>query len=385
MNAHIPPVLCASASVWYSSVVLPDDSGPKTSTMRPRGMPPTPSARSSDRAPVGIAATRTAASSSPILMIEPLPKARSIWPSAPFSAASRALAAFSCSFSSLSIWLFSSKSGSKGSVRSGSDALKTRSLRLCDFSVTSELKARRHGWVRPRDSANKPDDALDDEQGADRGESSHGEAMCVRADPRLGAIDRMRCPIWSDQESSERDLEQPQHHQVEADYHEHGDRGRVVQLVELIEAGEVGGAREREQRPDHEGRARRSLAQLALPPRRTLVRLGLFTCAAALREAFLAPGVEDEGASQGDRSQPDVDGWAQGAPRRVGRARVRKREDDHEPERDARDVRAEQIARHHLGRAREQQHDRRHRDQRRVQRGGERQKDYLAHWAQRCR
>lgn len=34
-------------------VVLPEDSGPKTSMMRPRGSPPTPSARSIAREPVG--------------------------------------------------------------------------------------------------------------------------------------------------------------------------------------------------------------------------------------------------------------------------------------------------------------------------------------------
>src|SRR5919198_976039 len=64
------------------SVVLPDDSGPKISTMRPRGKPPTPSARSSDSAPDGMADTLTAASSSPMRMIEPLPNWRSIWVSA---------------------------------------------------------------------------------------------------------------------------------------------------------------------------------------------------------------------------------------------------------------------------------------------------------------
>src|SRR5438045_3859823 len=67
--------------------------------MRPRGSPPTPSARSSDRAPVGIAATETANVSSPIFMIEPAPNWRSICVSAPWSAESRALAAFSCSLS----------------------------------------------------------------------------------------------------------------------------------------------------------------------------------------------------------------------------------------------------------------------------------------------
>src|SRR3954447_707575 len=67
--------------------------------MRPRGSPPTPSARSSDSAPVGTAATLTAAASSPIFMIEPAPNCRSIWVRALCSAESRAFAAFSCSLS----------------------------------------------------------------------------------------------------------------------------------------------------------------------------------------------------------------------------------------------------------------------------------------------
>jgi hypothetical protein len=39
------------------SVVLPEDSGPKISMTRPRGMPPTPSAISSPSEPVGIDST----------------------------------------------------------------------------------------------------------------------------------------------------------------------------------------------------------------------------------------------------------------------------------------------------------------------------------------
>src|SRR3954468_23158891 len=95
MNAQTPPSRWASAMMWYISVVLPDDSGPKTSTMRPRGMPPMPSARSSDSAPVGIALTLTWAPSSPMRMTVPLPNWRSIWVRAPASAVSRALMAFS--------------------------------------------------------------------------------------------------------------------------------------------------------------------------------------------------------------------------------------------------------------------------------------------------
>ena len=57
MIAHTPPIRCASAMMCCTSVVLPDDSGPKISITRPRGMPPTPSAMSSAIEPVGIVST----------------------------------------------------------------------------------------------------------------------------------------------------------------------------------------------------------------------------------------------------------------------------------------------------------------------------------------
>ena len=86
MYAHTPPLRCASATTCVASVDLPDDSGPKISTIRPRGRPPMPSARSSASAPVGIASTPTWPRS-PNFMIEPLPNCLSIW----LSAISRAL------------------------------------------------------------------------------------------------------------------------------------------------------------------------------------------------------------------------------------------------------------------------------------------------------
>ena len=55
MNAASPPAFCASAMTCSESVVLPDDSGPKISTMRPRGTPPTPRAASTPIEPVEIA------------------------------------------------------------------------------------------------------------------------------------------------------------------------------------------------------------------------------------------------------------------------------------------------------------------------------------------
>src|SRR5262245_21834680 len=72
MNAATPPLRCASAITCWQSVVLPDDSGPKISVMRPRGTPPTPSARSRAIEPVGMVST-CCRSAEPRRMIEPDP------------------------------------------------------------------------------------------------------------------------------------------------------------------------------------------------------------------------------------------------------------------------------------------------------------------------
>ncbi len=82
MKPQTPPFFCASATQWSASVVLPDDSGPKISMTRPRGRPPTPSAMSSPSDPVEMVSISTGFSPLPSRMMEPLPKARSIWESA---------------------------------------------------------------------------------------------------------------------------------------------------------------------------------------------------------------------------------------------------------------------------------------------------------------
>src|SRR6202040_305488 len=77
-KAAMPPVFCASAITCSVMVVLPEDSGPKTSTTRPRGKPPTPRAASNEIAPVEITAMGTIASFDPNRMIDPLPNCFSI-------------------------------------------------------------------------------------------------------------------------------------------------------------------------------------------------------------------------------------------------------------------------------------------------------------------
>ncbi len=77
-NAATPPWRCTSAIAWSASVVFPDDSGPKISTTRPRGSPPTPSARSSASEPVETTATGAGSIPSPSRMMLPFPNCFSI-------------------------------------------------------------------------------------------------------------------------------------------------------------------------------------------------------------------------------------------------------------------------------------------------------------------
>jgi hypothetical protein len=90
MNAQVPPSFCASAIACSVSVVLPDDSGPKISITRPRGKPPTPSARSSESDPVGITSTSCVLVPSSG-MIAPLPNCFSMAAMAACTALKRSL------------------------------------------------------------------------------------------------------------------------------------------------------------------------------------------------------------------------------------------------------------------------------------------------------
>ena len=82
MKAQVPPVFCISAITWSESVVLPEDSGPKISIMRPFGSPPTPSARSSDSDPVGQTSMFCGSRLSDMRMMAPLPNCFSMLASA---------------------------------------------------------------------------------------------------------------------------------------------------------------------------------------------------------------------------------------------------------------------------------------------------------------
>src|SRR5262245_56039082 len=89
MNAATPPLRWALATACRARVVLPLDSGPNSSMIRPRGSPLPPSARSSDSAPVEIPSTSRWLPS-PSFMIAPAPNAFSIWLIVLFSAFSSA-------------------------------------------------------------------------------------------------------------------------------------------------------------------------------------------------------------------------------------------------------------------------------------------------------
>src|ERR1044072_7410917 len=86
MKAQMPPFFCPSATQCSASVVLPEDSGPQISTIRPLGRPPTPSAMSSPSEPEEIVSISIERSFLPSFITEPLPNCRSIWESAADSA-----------------------------------------------------------------------------------------------------------------------------------------------------------------------------------------------------------------------------------------------------------------------------------------------------------
>src|SRR6266508_1536742 len=88
MNAAIPPAAWELAMACSATVVLPLDSGPKTSTILPRGSPPMPSATSRAMEPVGITSTGITVRS-PRRITEPLPNCLSICARARSSALSR--------------------------------------------------------------------------------------------------------------------------------------------------------------------------------------------------------------------------------------------------------------------------------------------------------
>src|SRR5438105_5907782 len=88
-KAAMPPWRWASAMTCRHTVVLPEPSGPNTSTMRPRGIPPTPSAMSRDIDPVGITEMPCPAGCSPRRITAPFPYCFSICVSATSSILSR--------------------------------------------------------------------------------------------------------------------------------------------------------------------------------------------------------------------------------------------------------------------------------------------------------
>src|SRR5215204_4986897 len=103
MKAARPPAFCASAMMCRARVVLPEDSGPKISTIRPRGTPPTPRAMSRGSAPVEIVSTFNPPMS-PSVIRAPAPNSFSICVTAACSAWSRALASFSPASLKLGFW-----------------------------------------------------------------------------------------------------------------------------------------------------------------------------------------------------------------------------------------------------------------------------------------
>src|SRR3954451_1996756 len=132
MNAAMPPEAWALATACRATVVLPEASGPYTSTTRPRGRPPTPRAMSRATEPVGITFIATSGES-PRRMTDPLPNCLSIWARAMSRALSRSSVAMMATFGCRC-------SGSSPTLGRGSDSFRGPST-----SVDGRRTCGRHG------------------------------------------------------------------------------------------------------------------------------------------------------------------------------------------------------------------------------------------------
>ena len=144
MKAASPPRFWAWAMTVRVRVVLPDDSGPKTSTMRPRGKPPTPRARSMSRLPVGMTSTSTQRSS-PRRRMAPSPNSFWIWEMARSRLRLRASRSFSEADSSgVALAAMGVRGGVGGSLRRKFADGKRKDVRLNKkLSFLSEIRDQR--------------------------------------------------------------------------------------------------------------------------------------------------------------------------------------------------------------------------------------------------
>src|SRR5665811_1521792 len=160
MKAATPPRRCAPAMTCWQSVVLPDDSGPNTSVTRPRGMPPTPSARSRAIEPVGMKST-CCRSAEPSFMIDPRPNCFSIARIAASTAFVRsaadapvrsviAISSCSCLVRSAPTERTMTRPSGCSALRLFLDHRARRAFRLDELDVLRHFEERLELWLRLR-------------------------------------------------------------------------------------------------------------------------------------------------------------------------------------------------------------------------------------------
>src|SRR5262245_15286447 len=155
MNAAMPPCCCASAMMCRQTVVLPDPSGPKTSTTRPRGIPPTPSAISNASDPVGIVPKPSAMGCSPSFMTAPLPCCFSICWSVTSNILSRSTRSPFRSRPTPEEGRMSAPAERSSTLASGSDISYTPVIRRADRVHATRTYVRKQGSSR---SGDRPDE-----------------------------------------------------------------------------------------------------------------------------------------------------------------------------------------------------------------------------------
>ena len=201
----------------------------------------------------------------------------------------------------------------------------------------------------------------------------HRRVGAVPGEPPFEPLDRGGRPLRRDDVGEQRQLEQQEHHDCDRDDSQHDRHVAEVQL------GDRWSGRRDRTPPGKLSRMPTTKVSRAEPlfrvccQRRRLLRLVGMLAPAALLAARHAARPDDEGDQQRERTEDDVDPRADRVLGRAELARVAQPEHDREPDRDARRVRAEEIAEQKPLRPRHEQHHRRGREQHRVERREQRQ------------
>src|SRR6185437_7486213 len=221
--------------------------------------------------------------------------------------------------------------------------------------------------------------ASDDEEDAEGDGDPAAGADGVGGDPGAEPDDGSLGPFGGDEEAEQGDLEEEHLDQDEDDHREGGGGGRPVELRDLVEGDEVGGAGQGQEGAGDKGETDRSSSQHPFGEGLLWLLVGVLLLVASFAPFFgprCPPRQQHPADYQQDRAEDEV---LQRAQRRLTRFRSRaaavEGEDDRQAHPHRREEGAEKEARNQALRVRQQHHHGHRRQQRRVEHREQRQQE----------